>query len=224
MIYLNQNEDLSQKSEIQRQTAYKICVDDILKSTYIKEQGWNPNYILLNNNLKVSRVNIIATLLSKENQIIVIDDGTGKIQVRSFEENKNLEHLSPGDLILVLGKVREFNSEKYILPEVTKLLNDQKWMILRKSEIEIQTKFFQDKGVPIVDKEEVISEKIEEEVKISKNPFDQILEKIKDLDKGNGVNIELIKNNVLDSEKVLKQLLEDGEIYEIRPGVVKVLE
>ena len=47
---------------------------------------------------------------------ILIDDGTEKIMVRFFEENKNLLDLEVGEVVFILGRVREYQKEKYILP------------------------------------------------------------------------------------------------------------
>ena len=66
---------------------------------------------------------------------ILIDDGTGKIVLRIFEENKAAFELEIGDVVQVIGKVRIFNQEKYIFPEVIKKTNSL-WLKVRFSELQ----------------------------------------------------------------------------------------
>ena len=61
-----------------RETAYKIRIKTILEHAYVKQEGWDPNYIDLNGH-KVSRVNVIGTITSKENNSYLLDDGTASI-------------------------------------------------------------------------------------------------------------------------------------------------
>ena len=49
-----------------RQIAYKIRIKDILEGKYVKEEGWNPNYIVTANEKEVSRVNIIGIVIDKQ--------------------------------------------------------------------------------------------------------------------------------------------------------------
>ena len=63
-----------------------------------------------------------------------------------------------------------------------------------------------------------------QEVKKSIQSVDQIINKIKELDEGSGVDVDLILDKYENAEKIVKNLLEEGEIFEVRPGRVKVLE
>ena len=50
-----------------RQVAYKTAISDILKADYVKEEGeWVPNYVKIGDK-KVSRVNILAVVVGKQN-------------------------------------------------------------------------------------------------------------------------------------------------------------
>ena len=51
---------------------------------------------------------------------LTIDDGTGKISARAFENNVLLDKTDVGDVVLIIGRPREFSSEKYILIEIIK--------------------------------------------------------------------------------------------------------
>ena len=89
--------------------------------------------------LKVSRVNIIAAMIYKSEDFnyssAVIDDGTGRIQLRSFENNAYFSKIDVGDIVLIIGKIREFNNEKYIVPEILKRINNAKWVDVRRLEL-----------------------------------------------------------------------------------------
>src|SRR3989338_5030302 len=117
--------DKSQK----RQIAHKIRINDILRGKYVKEEGeWSPNYVLTGEK-KVSRVNLMAVVVSKDgmersgHSNLIIDDGSGKISIRSFEGNNNFDKVKVGDLIMVVGRPREYSNEKYVVSEILKKIN-----------------------------------------------------------------------------------------------------
>ena len=127
--------------QIQRKTAHKLWISNIVNSPYTKSTGeFEPNYITLDNK-QISRVNIIAsvieTFMSEDEKFssIVIDDGSATIKLQAFKEDtKLLKDFEMGDLIMAIGKVREFNNEKYILAEIVKTLNPT-WGKIRRLEL-----------------------------------------------------------------------------------------
>ncbi|MBI2651103.1 hypothetical protein HYX01_01405 [Candidatus Woesearchaeota archaeon] len=106
-----------------RQIAYKLNVNDIISSKYVKSEGLNPNYLEINAK-EVFRLNVIGVVVEKmghgHHAAIIIDDGTSKISSRSFENSLIFDEINVGDIVLVIGKPREFSSEKYILAEIVK--------------------------------------------------------------------------------------------------------
>ena len=76
-----------------------------------------------------------------------------------------------------------------------------------------------------IDNTNKISEAENLEKKSSGTPSELIFELIKKNDSGEGVLTEEIisKSNVADAERIIKQLLEEGDIFEVRPGKLKVL-
>ncbi|MFT4261665.1 MAG: OB-fold nucleic acid binding domain-containing protein [Candidatus Woesearchaeota archaeon] len=201
-------------AEIRRQTAYKLNINQILSSKYTQMQGWEPNYLQFDK-IKVSRVNIIAIVISKENNLLTIEDGTGKIQVRAFQETKTINELQPGDIVLIIARPREYNSEKYLALEIIRKLDTNKWLEFRKKELESQ-----------ILKPIIKEESIQEQPSSSTNNLSLIIEKIRELDKGDGVDIEnlISQLNIQDPNKHITTLLNEGEIFEIRPGKLKVLD
>ena len=113
-----------------------------------------------------------------------------------------------GDAVLVIGKVREFDNERYILPEIVKKTNIE-WMNARKLELN-ETRHVE--GAVHINKPDAAA--------ISKD----IYELIKKLDDGDGVAIEDLISRNADAEKIVSLLLENGDVFEIKPGKIKVLE
>jgi|SRR3989338_1394716 len=200
-----------------RQVAYKVRIKDILNGKYIKEEGWRPNYIIIDDK-KVSRVNLIGIIVDKQlefdREILVVDDGSGKITIRNFDD-RNLDDLGIGDIILVIGRPKEYNNEKYIAPEILKKIKNKKWIDFRKKELGTEK---------IVGKKERIEE-VKEEERIE-SPSEKILNLIKKLDLGEGVDFDEVINkaNIREPEKIINNLLSEGEIFQNKPGKLKVLE
>ncbi len=231
-------------SEIKRQTAYIVSIADLLNAQYVKsEKEFDPNYLLTANNLKLARVNILGVVVDKEEDNtsyqITFEDGTGKIIVRSFEKDTPLKNVMIGDALLVIGKPREFNNKKYLVPEIIKRISNTKWLEYRKMELARKKKKFSStdsfttpspplqtttKEVDVIDQEpEIVEEEIIEEEKNS--PYYMILSTIRTLDQGQGADIDLVisKTSVPDAETVIKRLVEEGELFEIKPGKLKIL-
>ncbi|MBW2993456.1 hypothetical protein KY317_02685 [Candidatus Woesearchaeota archaeon] len=210
-------------AEIQkRQIAYKARIADIINGTYVKEEGWTPNYIKINER-KISRINVIGIILSVENDenlnSAVIDDGSGTISIRSFEKENPFTNFSIGDIVLVIGRPREYSSERYVLVEIIKKTSPE-WLKLRSLELKTPVKIQEPPKPPVPAKKEGI---VEEEIITEESTPDNLLEYIKNNDKGDGVPfVELIK--IAKEENAIEHLLKEGEIFEIKPGFFKVLQ
>src|SRR3989344_7464946 len=218
-----------------RQPAIKITIKELESSEYFEEQNQNPNYLITNEGKKVYRINLLATIVHKEflgsMSNLLIDDGTGKIILRFFEENKSVLNLEVGDVILVIGKARRYNQEKYVFPEIVKKTNPL-WLKLRSQELQVKAKIIQEKAALILDKSELKKgeEKDEDNVEeIEENdpllPYQKISKLISELDRGEGVLIEEIieKSPLEKTEELLEKMLENGDIFQNMPGKVRVL-
>lgn len=216
---MNKMPDLQQNTFQKRQIAHKVRIFDILNGALVRDD-LSAGYIKLND-VNISRVNIIATIVYKPEEhnytSAVIDDGTGRIQLRTFENKSIFLNVDVGDVILMIGKIREFNNEKYILPEILKKINNVEWMNVRKLELEKSSN-----TVSIV--VNAPDKNIIEDVDVNIN--EEVYSLIRKLDKGDGVTIEdVIKNSKnCEAENIINKLLERGDIFEIGPGKLKVLE
>ncbi len=199
-----------------RNISYKVRISDVINGNFVKDDI-SAGYIKLGN-FNVSRVNIIASFIYKSEQSnsanAVIDDGTGRLALRVFENKDIFSKADIGDFVLVIGRVREFSNERYIIPEIVKKIEDIEWVNVRKLELK-DFNFENDKIKNKITVDET-SQAISEEVCLL----------IKNLDNGDGADFDVViknsKNN--DAEQVINRLLESGDIFEVKPGKLKVLE
>ena len=164
---------------------------------------------------------------------------------------ENIKKIYGGDCINIIGKPRKFNENIYIVPEIVKKVNDLKWIKHRKLEIAAQTKQnfkIKDIDVSNTNKEKneynnsnnLVIEKNNYEETTPKNDYDKKEDDILDSyeiintfltknDNGDGVSTDVLINelserNIPDSERIVQKLLEQGEIFEIMPGMIKLLQ
>lgn len=239
---------MEQKNKnIQRQVAYKLRIKEIINGNYVKQEGWNPNYILTGDNRKISRVNLICVVVSKPIEegtnynSIILDDGGAKISVRTFDDGKIFDSVEIGDVVLLIGRPREYGQEKYIVPEIIKKIENKEWIEVRKLELKKQDLISGAQKTdnelpetPVADEssaqEPSVSAQQDEQMPVEENVTEDKIEGkagkvynlIKSMDHGDGVeHQEIVKKT--NAEKEIEMLLKEGEIYEIRPGRLKVL-
>ena len=220
---------MTEGKNFQRSPA-RICnIKEIIEGKYIKKEGWEPSFIITEYN-KLFRVNIIGVVVSKDNNGFIIDDGTGKIQIRSFVNNINSKI---GELVKIIGKPRQFNNEIFINSEIIKPIKNIKWVDYRKKELSLRHK------QKIIETEDYIDDKKTKQPEISKKSEETIIKEtaqtlsktetiiglIDKFDSGDGANIEDIikESGFSDAEIIIKNLTEEGEIFQIKPGKLKVM-
>lgn len=198
---------------MQRQTAYKIKIGDTQQGKQIIE-GNRFNSLELGNK-KIVRVNIVANVIEKYESegekkylSLTIDDASGQIRIKSFaEEVDNFKNIGQGDTVMVIGMLRSYNNELYILPEVIKIL-DPRYLLVRKLELD----------------EEVPKEVPKEERRAVK---DQIIDLIKLEENNGGIDLDQLILKLKASPDIINQeiqkLLEEGLAYEPRPGKIRYL-
>ena len=213
--------------QIKRQIAEKRWIVDLKNGQYIKEEGLRPNYVLLKNNHKVSRVNLVGTVVSNNNDTsyrdVCIDDGSAKISVRAFEQIPAMDALDIGDPVFIIGRPREYGQEIYVLPEIIKKINNMKWLEVRQLELQKNKVIEAQPDMP-EDIEAPEDNVVEEEV-IEDKGTGAVKEAIKSLDSGSGADYEEISKKIgPDAEKIISNLLKNGDVFEVSPGKLKLLE
>jgi RPA family protein len=145
----------------------------------------------------------------------MVDDGSGTMEVRSFDQS--LPTLEVGNLVRVVGRPRVYNDQLYISMEIMVKLDDTKWLAWHQKLLE----HFAKERPEVPGQEEVHVDEITEE----EHDYEPILSMIDEMDTGEGVDMEAVKEklDVPDPQGLLEKLLLHGEIFEIRPGRIKVL-
>lgn len=202
---------MEEAGSAKRQIAKKASIIEILEGEYIKKEGWEPNHVLTKYGEELSRVNLIATVVNVGEEQAVVDDGTGTIILQG------IEGLQLGDTINIIGRPRVYDQDRFVHAEIARKIEDKTWVQIRKKEIELAKK-----DMKVVEKvEEEIIEKVEDGTKISDKTFNYIRE----LDQGQGADYqEVLQKAGEGAESVIANLLMEGEIFEVSPGRLKVLE
>jgi len=230
-----------------RQTAVRTTIQEIGHSTFVNTDPEIPHHIQTLHHGKVFRINVIGIIIQKEKigsiTNMLIEDQTGQMIARTFEKLSYLNNVHVGDFVLIIGKVRMYNNEKYISPEIMKVTSPL-WLKVRMLELQEMVELNIKVKEPVIS---IIEEKVEEKVKeidekqnecliedeISEEtkeqekllPVEKITHLIKELDKGEGVLIEdIIERSVLDNtEKLIEKMMKSGDIFQNQPGRIKVL-
>ena len=200
-----------------RETAYKLRIGDLLRATQIFESSESLNKRLLHVELgdkKILRVNIVANVVDKyesetESKFasLTLDDGSGQIRVRVFGADiEKFHEIIQGNTLIIIGLLRSYNQELYILPEIIKK-QDPKYLLIRKLEIE--------KNTHKENKQEI------------KSLRGEIKKMIQDGEANQGIDKDQIIMTIKAEPELITQeiqkLLEEGIIYESRPGRVRYL-
>ncbi len=228
-----------------RQVAYKLWIQNIVGSQFVEQEGeWEPNYIDFNH-MKVSRVNIIATVVdsftSPDNNYstIVLDDGSAEVRVRAFKEDVSMfSSIKIGDIVLVVGRTRKYNDEIYILPEIIRKIDNPNWEVLRKFEllrdygapekVEIELSVaVSDTGAKYEKQGELEEPPEEGKIAIASGTSSGRQKIISFIEKQEEASVNsIVQDSGLAQEEVnavLKELLKEGEIYQPRPGYFRIV-
>lgn len=222
-----------------RQPAFYVEIKELNDGNFVKTEGWDPNYITTSFGLNVSRVTIFGTVIETDDNMIKLDDSSGITSVRSFDEFKPFNIIGNGDYVEVIGKVRQFNNEIYLTPEICKKL-DTEWISFRNKNIEKIKKLFSEGKIENFEAKESVSfssgvdavnDIVEEAVEQTEesnetNLIERVLSYIDSEDSGNGVEKVKILDHFDDSNspEIIDTLIMEGDIFEVKPGVFKVLK
>jgi len=243
--------------ETLRQTTIRSRISDVVNGNFIRKEGLEPSYVLTELGQKISRSNLLGTIVDKfmsedgNYSSITIDDDSDSIRIKAFRENVNIfDNLETGDFVMVIGKVREYADENYIIPEIVKKIADPNYECLHKLEV-LKQLLKQKKVLESLKKEKEKFGNIEELKTFAKKKYDAdsntveaivesltveeeteekdykplVLETLDKLDEGEGVEFKkLLEQSKLSEnifEEVINDLLSDGICFEPKPGVLK---
>lgn len=152
---------------IKRSVAHKLKLSDVLNAEFVKGSDIeHPNYIKLHGK-EIIRVNVFGKVLdtyhSPESNYASItiqdlEEENAKIRIKLFGEETNFAvGIASGDLVKVIGKVREDELGRFILGEAVRKI-EPNYVKLKKFEIE---KFPEEKPVEPTEEKTETKEKPE---------------------------------------------------------------
>jgi len=205
------------EQKFKRNIAYKLRIGDLLIGKPILDEE---RFLFLElGSKKIVRVNVIGNIVDKYQSdgekkfiFLTLDDGSGQIQLRIFgDDSEKFKDIHHGDTVLVIGVIRYWNDSIYISPEMIRE-QDSKYLLVRKLEVKKQ----RDKETPAIKKEETIVLK------------DKIINMIKGEENDGGIEVDKIILTIRDASpeiinQEIQKLLEEGRIFEPRPGKVRFL-
>lgn len=203
--------------DFKRHVAFKLRIGEILLGKpIIQEEKFK---CLELGNKQIVRVNVIANVIEKYDSegestytFSTIDDGSGQIKLKAFgDDAQKLKPLTQGQTILVIGLLRYFNNEIYIAPEIVKEYSAE-YLLIRKLETE------KEKNT------QSPTQKTEQTVGLK----DKILDLIKNSESDGGIETDKIIMSIRETtpdmiNQEIKKLLEEGIIFEPRPGKLRFL-
>ena len=117
-------------------TAVRASVADIIHGTYSEEDG---HHVVSPQGVELRRVVLVGFIVNQyvgqgSFASITIDDGTETIRAKAWGETQSLEQVETNTLAMVVGKVREYEGEIYIVPEIVHPLDDANYITLHQLE------------------------------------------------------------------------------------------
>ena len=118
-------------------TAVRASISDIVNGTFGEDNG---PHVTSSYGVELRRVVVVGFVVSKFNKeakeggkrfmSVTLDDGTDTIRLKVWgeEESVLLEGVKEDILALVIGKVRKYEDEIYIVPEIVKEVTDPNYM------------------------------------------------------------------------------------------------
>ena len=121
-----------------RMTAVRASISDIVNGTFGEDNG---PHVTSSYGVELRRVVVVGFVVSKFNKepgaeggkrfmSVTLDDGTDTIRIKVWgeEEAALLEGVKEDILALVIGKVRKYEDEIYLVPEIVKEVTDPNYM------------------------------------------------------------------------------------------------
>jgi len=193
-------------------TFLKTKINDIVNGEFV-ENG-DDSFLKTKDGKEFSRIRIMGTIVekfvAKDNNyaFLTLDDGSETIRAKFFQQTiSQANSCQVGDVLDIFGFVRQYEGEVYLAPMIAKKISDPNAEILRKLELNGSS--------------------------LSLSGFSggadvQVLAKIAEMDKGDGVKItKLIESLKMESAAAMETitgLMMKGELYEPKKGVIKRID
>jgi RPA family protein len=120
---------------MKRAIAYRFWIRDLSSGEYVPGGTIeNPTFVKIGEK-KVTRVDIFGKVAGLSGNEFVLQDKTGKITVRMFGDSLQVRELAIGNLVRVIGKIRQDDRGRYVLGEIIKRIDDANYQLLREKEL-----------------------------------------------------------------------------------------
>jgi RPA family protein/predicted transcriptional regulator len=200
--------------EYKRLTAIKTRIKPITSGKFVIQQGFNPSYVLTADGLRLSRVRILGTVVYKflsENgkfAALTLDDGTDTIRAKAFNSTAIFDHLNVGDILDVVGKIKEYQEEVYMIPEVLRRV-EPNFEILRELEIRENQLLWKEKREIILEYQKQVSD-LAELKKLVSEKFNIMPEDVEAVIQSLEIPVEegVEENRNKDKEDIMKMIAE----------------
>ncbi len=209
--------------EFKRQTAYIFWIKDMLNAApELTPEGGRVYNI---RGKPARRVNIIAAVVdtyeneAKTYRSVTLDDGSGQIRVKAWDEDVSKLLLNPGDIVIVAGFLHESLGEIFVRPEFARKI-EAEWAFARRKYLNYVYGELKAESLKVV--EEAIGEAIEPTMEAR----GKMVSLIEEAPEGRIAVEELIEKAGMSrrlAEKVIKELTNDGEIFSPKAGFVQAL-
>lgn len=227
-------------------SAYKAKVEDLVRGEYVRSlESSEPSYLKTSWGQHISRARVMGTVVEKflrDDQsygTLRVDDGTETISIRSWREGvPELMKFNLGDRVDVIGKIREYNGEIYLTPELILKVSDPNWELVRELETLSEKKKLLAAGKRPVKKPEFPVRELEvgqpqpsgEKIEIVEELPPQVPDEVKKkallvfekLEKKGGTSIDDLAAELniskTEAEDIIRDLITDGDIFEPTSG------
>lgn len=120
-----------------RQTAKLLDFQQLNSGKYFQREGFEPNFLLLPSGRRISRARAVGTVVDRfvnDDETygsLTLDDGNDTTQIKFFSELELMEDFEIGQVIEVVGKVREYQGQIYLDGEVLREVKPEKELLHR---------------------------------------------------------------------------------------------
>ncbi|MFH1622983.1 MAG: OB-fold nucleic acid binding domain-containing protein [Candidatus Aenigmatarchaeota archaeon] len=238
----------------ERLVAVRVRAADITKARFFpgSREVMEAGYAITPLAERVSRANLLGTIVDKfvsddaKYASITLDDGTDAVRAKAFGEDVGMfESVKPGSAAVVIGRVKEYQSETYLAAESVRVLqpgeaneesmrkleildrlNDQRTVVeaVRRAATGMSDEDLREYARRVGMDAEALQVVLEHK---AEDHRPRVLEVLERLDEGGGVDVmrlfEELKLPDAVVERAVDELLEDGSLFEPSPGKFKVI-
>lgn len=191
--------------------AYKVKAEDIIFGKFEVSEEAGPS-LVTPWGIRIRKARLLGTVVDKYVKTdgtygaISVDDGSGVVRVKVWREDlKIIENIERGDIVDVVGRVKERDGEVYITPDIIIKVTDPNFEVLRELEIlEERWRLIRTGKKP--NEEISLKERIFETLKREKRKM--VVEEIS----------RLLETSADEIERFLRELLAEGRIIESEIG------